>query len=180
MPSLLCSGNLINTNRLVERETRERWPGNGILVAGGAGVIASRSIELSNWTESAFGEAMGIADRRKPSSEGKLWRLCPFWQSGNGSPSSSSTQNFQQHKIRGRRHVDDTDTRSSPSKVSSVARSFLPTRRRLRLDPANNLYFPCTSSLWFVLFFTLWLLVLVFLICWLLDDSIDFASLGFV
>ncbi|RVW70117.1 Vesicle-associated protein 4-1 [Vitis vinifera] len=44
---------------------------------------------------------MGIADRRKPSSEGKLWRLCPFWQSGNGSPSSSSTQNFQQHKIRG-------------------------------------------------------------------------------
>ncbi|RVW60464.1 Vesicle-associated protein 4-1 [Vitis vinifera] len=85
---------------------------------------------------------MGIADRRKPSSEGKLWRLCPFWQSGNGSPSSSSTQNFQQHKIRGRRHVDDTDTRSSSSTVSSVARSFLPTRRRLRLDPANNLYFP--------------------------------------
>lgn len=27
---------------------RERWPGNGILVAGGAGFIASRSIELSN------------------------------------------------------------------------------------------------------------------------------------
>ncbi len=38
--------------------------------------------------------------------------------------------------------MEDTDGRSSSSTVSSVARSFLPTRRRLRLDPANNLYFP--------------------------------------
>lgn len=98
---------------------------------------------------------MGISDRSKQSAEMKLWRLCPFWQSGNGSSSSSLNQNLHQHNIRSRRHVEDTEVRSSSSTVSSVARSFLPTRRRLRLDPANNLYFPCTLSFWFVLSLTL-------------------------
>ncbi|RWR88089.1 vesicle-associated protein 4-1 [Cinnamomum micranthum f. kanehirae] len=54
----------------------------------------------------------------KSGSDGKVWSLCrmPFWHSGNGSSSFSS--------------------------FSLVARSFLPTRRRLRLDPASKLYFP--------------------------------------
>ena len=126
-------------------------------MAGGAGVgtLISRSIELSDSADLVFGESMGIADSSKQSAERKLWRLCPFWQPGNGSSSASSMQNLQQHNIRSRRHVEDTDGRSSSSTVSSVARSFLPTRRRLRLDPANNLYFPCTSSFWFVLSLTL-------------------------
>ncbi|KAJ8628456.1 hypothetical protein MRB53_021763 [Persea americana] len=53
----------------------------------------------------------------KSGSDGNVWSLCrmPFWHSGNGSSSSS---------------------------FSLVARSFLPTRRRLRLDPASKLYFP--------------------------------------
>ncbi|KAK3040294.1 hypothetical protein RJ639_028209 [Escallonia herrerae] len=86
---------------------------------------------------------MAIADRRKPSSDGKLWRLCPFWQSGAAasSSSSSSTQNLQTQRLRHQNGAVETNARPS-NKVSSVARSLLPARRRLRLDPASNLYFP--------------------------------------
>ncbi|XP_073119958.1 vesicle-associated protein 4-1-like isoform X2 [Henckelia pumila] len=48
----------------------------------------------------------------------KRWRLCPLWT----------------------HHRNAAITRSSS--VSSVARSILPARRRLRLDPSKNLYFP--------------------------------------
>ena len=34
--------------------------------------------------------------------------------------------------------------------VSSVARSLLPARRRLKLDPSNKLYFPCKSFFFLV------------------------------
>ncbi|XP_027341141.1 vesicle-associated protein 4-1-like [Abrus precatorius] len=70
---------------------------------------------------------MAIAGRHKPSSDVKLFRLCPFWSSGN----AFSPQN----------HSEGNAKRSSKT-VSSVARSLLPPRRRLRLDPSNYLYFP--------------------------------------
>ncbi|XP_048441753.1 vesicle-associated protein 4-1 isoform X1 [Pyrus x bretschneideri] len=70
--------------------------------------------------------------RHKSHSDTKLFTLCPFWQSGGQtSSSSSSTQKL---------HGDGF--KSKPKTVSSVARSLLPPRRRLRLDPANKLYFP--------------------------------------
>ncbi|KAK2984727.1 hypothetical protein RJ640_004552 [Escallonia rubra] len=85
---------------------------------------------------------MAIADRSKPSSDGKLWRLCPFWQSGAAaSSSSSSTQNLQTQSLSHQNGAAEKNARPS-NKVSSVARSLLPARRRLRLDPASNLYFP--------------------------------------
>ncbi|KAA8526872.1 hypothetical protein F0562_008899 [Nyssa sinensis] len=83
---------------------------------------------------------MAIADN-KSHSDAKLWRLCPFWQSGTASSSShSSTQNLN-NQNQSQQNGVGSNTRSSNT-VSSVARSFLPARRRLRLDPANNLYFP--------------------------------------
>ncbi|XP_059662590.1 vesicle-associated protein 4-1-like [Cornus florida] len=83
---------------------------------------------------------MAIADRHKSNSDGKLWKLCPFWQSGTSSSSSSSTQNL--HNLN-QSHQDGVGSNTRPSNsVSSVARSILPARRRLRLDPSNNLYFP--------------------------------------
>lgn len=79
---------------------------------------------------------MAIADDHR--SEGKLWNFCTFWQSGNVSSSSSSTHNLtpSQHSS------VELNPRPSGNKVSSVARSLLPARRRLRFDPANTLYFP--------------------------------------
>ncbi|KAH1218508.1 Vesicle-associated protein 4-2 [Glycine max] len=61
--------------------------------------------------------AVSVPARQKPSSDASLFTLCPFWSSRNANQSSSKT-------------------------VSSVARSLLPPRRRLRLDPSNYLYFP--------------------------------------
>ncbi|XP_009616168.1 vesicle-associated protein 4-1-like isoform X1 [Nicotiana tomentosiformis] len=85
---------------------------------------------------------MAIADHHKPhSSDGKLWKLCPLWQSGTTSSSSSSTQNLHSQNHSHQNGVGSNISRSSTS-VTSVARSLLPARRRLRLDPANNLYFP--------------------------------------
>lgn len=90
---------------------------------------------------------MAIADHRKPhNSDGKLWKLCPFWQSGTTSSSSSSTQNLHSQNHSHQNGVGSNNSRSTSS-VTSVARSLLPARRRLRLDPANNLYFPCASPL---------------------------------
>ncbi|KAJ1383792.1 PapD-like superfamily, partial [Sesbania bispinosa] len=67
---------------------------------------------------------MAIAGNQKPSSDAKLFRLCPFWSSGNNHNHSEG------------------NAQSSSKTVSSVARSLLPPRRRLRLDPSNHLYFP--------------------------------------
>ncbi|XP_058073159.1 vesicle-associated protein 4-1-like [Magnolia sinica] len=77
---------------------------------------------------------MAIAEE-KSASEGMVWRLCrmPFWNTGNASSSNSSSQH-NQNQIEG--------SNPHPTSVSSVARSFLPTRRRLRLDPSSKLYFP--------------------------------------
>lgn len=94
-------------------------------------------------------------------SEVKLWKLCNFWQSTSStsatnhtSSSSSSTQQLHQSSHNYRNNYDGNHhgiggggsggaagARPKPT-VSSVARSLLPAKRRLRLDPPNNLYFP--------------------------------------
>ncbi|GFP89282.1 vesicle-associated protein 4-2 [Phtheirospermum japonicum] len=71
------------------------------------------------------------------------WGLCPFWQSTTQSSSSSSSNQNLYNQSQNHGHQNGgvaSNTRSSA--VSSVARSILPARRRLRLDPSNNLYFP--------------------------------------
>ncbi|XVF78047.1 hypothetical protein PTKIN_Ptkin14bG0097000 [Pterospermum kingtungense] len=84
---------------------------------------------------------MAIADRQQRSSDRKMFGLCPFWHTSattNNSSSSSSTQNLNHN---GNRHTA-TVTAKRDKTVSSIARSLLPPRRRLRLDPSNYLYFP--------------------------------------
>ncbi|KAF8391430.1 hypothetical protein HHK36_023735 [Tetracentron sinense] len=80
---------------------------------------------------------MAIADE-KSASNGKVWSLrrIPFWQTNN----ASSSQNNQQQNLN-HQQVEESNPHATNT-VSSVARSLLPTRRRLRLDPANKLYFP--------------------------------------
>ncbi|KAK7324613.1 hypothetical protein VNO77_28321 [Canavalia gladiata] len=73
---------------------------------------------------SLSGDSMAIAARQKPSSDASLFRLCPFWN-------AFSAQN----------HSEGNGQKSSKT-VSSVAKSLLPPRRRLRLDPSSYLYFP--------------------------------------
>ncbi|KAK2639254.1 hypothetical protein Ddye_027049 [Dipteronia dyeriana] len=92
---------------------------------------------------------MAIADRQKSSSsyDMKLFSLCPFWQSATTTTtttttsSSSSTHNLNSHG-NSNRFVDAPNSRPAAKTVSSVARSLLPPRRRLRLDPAKTLCFP--------------------------------------
>lgn len=86
---------------------------------------------------------MAIAEQ-KSTSDGKVWAFfkLPFRQSGNTTnttSSSSSTHNAHHHSSQ----VEGSNLHTSNS-VSSVARSLLPTRRRLKLDPPAKLYFPCT------------------------------------
>lgn len=72
----------------------------------------------------------------------------PFW--GGKASSSSSTQslgNSYQNQRRGQlldgSGADSAARRAGGTSVSSIARSFLPHRRRLRLDPPSKLFFPC-------------------------------------
>lgn len=90
---------------------------------------------------------MAISDRHKTNGDHsmKLFRLCPFWQAATNFSSSSSTLNLNNSHNGGSNSSRSAAVNSSGLKsttVSSVARSLLPTRRRLRLDPSNNLYFP--------------------------------------
>ncbi|KAH0469073.1 hypothetical protein IEQ34_002305 [Dendrobium chrysotoxum] len=100
---------------------------------------------------------MAVADGRAGSSDGKLWGLCrlPFWQAGSsgaggggGTSSTNSSSSLTHHQHHhGSGQVGGAlgpraQQSSGGSSVSSVARSILPTRRRLRLDPPNKLYFP--------------------------------------
>ncbi|KAJ6298042.1 hypothetical protein OIU76_019215 [Salix suchowensis] len=90
---------------------------------------------------------MAISDRHKTNGDHsmKLFRLCPFWPKATNSSSSSSTQNLN-HSHKGSsnssRSVAVNSSGLKSTTISSVARSLLPSRRRLRLDPSNNLYFP--------------------------------------
>ncbi|CAK9180632.1 unnamed protein product [Ilex paraguariensis] len=78
-------------------------------------------------------------------SEGKVWSLCrmPFWHSSNADGSSSSSSSLSVHHQN--QLVDQPDVHSL-TLVSSVAKSFLPTRRRLSLDPPTNSTFPVLLS----------------------------------
>ncbi|XP_022937296.1 vesicle-associated protein 4-1-like [Cucurbita moschata] len=89
---------------------------------------------------------MTVADRHKPHADVKFFRLCSIWQSGNTSSSSLSTRNIH-HTRNGPKDRNSTASNnvkasSSSMTVSSVAKSLLPPRRRLHLDPNNSLFFP--------------------------------------
>ncbi|KMT04478.1 hypothetical protein BVRB_8g181470 [Beta vulgaris subsp. vulgaris] len=79
---------------------------------------------------------MAIAEQRSDGG-GKSWGLfkLPFRQN---TPSISSSG---MHSVNHNNGEGSNSQPTTPS-VSSVARSLLPTRRRLRLDPSNKLYFP--------------------------------------
>ncbi|ERN03523.1 hypothetical protein AMTRI_Chr02g261130 [Amborella trichopoda] len=95
---------------------------------------------------------MAIVDAKSPpnggssASSAKVWTLCkmPFWQTGT--TSSQNGQHTQNHNHSHGQNQANTHVESGSNPpahtVSSVARSFLPTKRRLRLDPASKLYFP--------------------------------------
>lgn len=90
---------------------------------------------------------MAITGENSPS-DGKVWGLfkLPFRNSVNSNPTPSSSSHYHQSQSNG--IVDggaNGQSSSSSSSVSSVARSLIPTRRRLRLDPPSKLYFPCKS-----------------------------------
>ncbi|KAF9672262.1 hypothetical protein SADUNF_Sadunf11G0023100 [Salix dunnii] len=109
---------------------------------------------------------MVIADQRSPADKtnnnNKVWGFpkLPFLggSDANTTPSSSSSsttattptmmmhQQQQHHHHHNHQHNSQVEGSSNPpqasSSVSSVARSLLPTRRRLKLDPASKLYFP--------------------------------------
>lgn len=87
---------------------------------------------------------MAITEENPPSN-GKVWGLfkLPFRNSVKSNPATSSSSPYGHQNQQLRSRVVDGQSSSSISSVSSVARSFIPTRRRLRLDPANKLYFPC-------------------------------------
>ncbi|XP_058779993.1 vesicle-associated protein 4-2-like [Vicia villosa] len=92
-------------------------------------------------------------ESEKPGSDGKVWNFCrmPFWQTSHNPSSSSTTTTTSSsstsymhnvhHQSQSVHSIDRSITQSSAT-VSSVAKSLLPTRRRLRLDPPNKLYFP--------------------------------------
>lgn len=79
---------------------------------------------------------MAIADD-KAASDPKVWGLfkLPFRNSH-----SSTTSHY--HSAHQQLDGSNSQSSSSSGSVSSVARSLLPTRRRLKLDPSNKLYFP--------------------------------------
>ncbi|KAG6419116.1 hypothetical protein SASPL_121326 [Salvia splendens] len=82
-------------------------------------------------------------------SDGKVWGLfkMPFRNSQPASSSSSDFAHYQHNYGHGSNathsQVEGSGAHAAAgSSVSSVARSLLPTRRRLKLDPSNKLYFP--------------------------------------
>ena len=95
----------------------------------------------------------------------------PFWQTSIASSSSSSSSFASSATVSGQHQSHQAVERSSLHSsiaVSSMAKSFLPTRRRLRLDPSNKLFFPCMifclpllSSSWFLWLFTVLVAVVV-------------------
>ncbi|KAE9607173.1 hypothetical protein Lal_00026122 [Lupinus albus] len=90
---------------------------------------------------------MAVADP-KPHSEPKVWNFfkLPFRNSSvpssNSGCTSSKTTSSRNLLHNHNNPPFDGSTCQSSNSVSSVARSFLPTRRRLKLDPSNKLFFP--------------------------------------
>ncbi|KAK8575277.1 hypothetical protein V6N13_033483 [Hibiscus sabdariffa] len=87
---------------------------------------------------------MAIETGQKSPSDGKVWGFfkLPFRQTGNGNGTTSSSSSASHLQSQSQPHVEGSNHHGSANSVSSVAKSLLPTRRRLKLDPANNLYFP--------------------------------------
>nr|XP_043612233.1 vesicle-associated protein 4-2-like isoform X2 [Erigeron canadensis] len=86
---------------------------------------------------------------------GKGWGIfkLPFKNNNNNnnnhiSSTAKTTSSYSSYHIEGSsnnnyiQNNNNNNNSSSTSSVTSVARSLLPTRRRLRLDPPNKLYFP--------------------------------------
>lgn len=99
-------------------------------------------------------------DSEKTGSDGKVWSFCsmPFWQTTHASSSSPSSSTSSMHSFHQQSQILqslDRSTYQPSSTVSSMAKSLLPSRRRLRLDPPNKLYFPC-MPLNCVCFFLFW------------------------
>ncbi|XP_051125476.1 vesicle-associated protein 4-2 [Andrographis paniculata] len=92
---------------------------------------------------------MAIDDEK---TDGKVWGLfkLPFRNSQSTTSSSSSNlhhynqYNYGHGNTNSNTQVEGSGGAQSSGtvSVSSVARSLLPTRRRLKLDPSNKLYFP--------------------------------------
>ncbi|KAE9593036.1 hypothetical protein Lal_00029381 [Lupinus albus] len=95
---------------------------------------------------------MAAVENEKTGSDGKVWNFCkmPFWETTHPSSSSSSSSiSSTFSSMHGSVHQQsqilqslDRSTHQSSTTVSSLAKSLLPKRRRLRLDPPNKLYFP--------------------------------------
>ncbi|KAM7278518.1 hypothetical protein ACFE04_005652 [Oxalis oulophora] len=98
--------------------------------------------------------AIGDTDNQQQQHKNtKVFSLCQFWQTGhsqsrtnnnNNNNNSSSSSSASTHRLNNNNsnHVAGSNSSVKTKTVSSVARSLLPPRRRIRLDPANNLYFP--------------------------------------
>lgn len=89
---------------------------------------------------------MAITDEKTPA-DGKAWNFfkLPFLHSSNSNTNTSShsahhPQNI--HSASNNVQVEGSNPLHGSNSVSSVARSLLPARRRLKLDPSNKLYFP--------------------------------------
>ena len=91
-------------------------------------------------------------ETEKSGSDGKGWSFCrmPFWQTTH-TPSSSTTSMSYMHNVHPQNQNNfqsvDRSSHHSSTTVSSMAKSLLPTKRRLHLDPSNKLYFPCMCLL---------------------------------
>lgn len=110
---------------------------------------------------------MALTEEEKPDSDSRRWGLfkLPFRNSNvqstssmATSSSSASSSNLNQNYIHqsrhfryhgppvveglGQNHHHQPSTTTIPS-MSSVAKSILPTKRRLKFDPPAKLYFPC-------------------------------------
>ncbi|XP_030459517.1 vesicle-associated protein 4-2-like [Syzygium oleosum] len=90
---------------------------------------------------------MALDQDRAEGDHKKLWShlKMPFWQSTVSSPSPATSSaapasSFQQNQSA---HLDhQLSDHHSASAVAAMAKSLLPSRRRLRLDPPNKLFFP--------------------------------------
>ncbi|KAK7252209.1 hypothetical protein RIF29_36006 [Crotalaria pallida] len=104
---------------------------------------------------------MAVADPKPHSEPPKVWNFfkLPFRHSSSSSSNSNSNSNSgttssnttSSHNLHPHHHhhhhhhnppLEGSTSHSSSSSVSSVARSLLPTRRRLKLDPSTKLFFP--------------------------------------
>ena len=76
----------------------------------------------------------------------KVRNFCrfPFWHSTSTGISSSSSSLGRINQLN--QFVDQSSLHSSNT-VSAMAKSLIPARRRLSLDPPNKLYFPCKCSM---------------------------------